>query len=149
MFSELEENEFSEVNRAMVISCIYSLLQYIPRKCSLQGMQCPAPQHLSNSCIYSCNASSGSAPCRECGAPSTCVQLIVVLFVLPEPPFQWKLFVTDLPFIEPLFCLFFFFFPNLEFKGSCCVDRYGNMLTASPLLSISTLNKFQIFKLAF
>lgn len=117
MFSELEGNEFSEVNRAMVIiSCIYSLLQYIPRKCSLQGMRCPAPQHLSNSCIYSCNASSGSAPCRECGAPSTCVQLIVVLFVLPEPPFQWKLFVTDLPFIEPLFCLFVFFFLTLNLK---------------------------------
>lgn len=61
MFSELEGNEFSEVNRAMVVII---------------------------SCIYSCSTFRGSAPCRECGAASTFVQLIVVLFVLSESLFS-------------------------------------------------------------
>lgn len=103
MFGELEGMQFSEVNKAMVF---IKNLHLQPAAIHSEGVL-PAgnavPPAPGNSCIYSCSAFCRSAPCRECGAPSTFVQLIVVLFVLPWILFQWKLFVTDLPFIEPLF----------------------------------------------
>lgn len=52
-----------------------------------------------------------------------CNSLWCYLF-LPEFFLQWKMFVTNLPFIESLF---FFFFSKLEFESLCsvCVPGTG------------------------
>lgn len=90
MFNQLEGMQFSEVNRAMVtISFIYSLLQYIPRERSLQGMWCPPPPStLITVAFIAAMHSKGVLPAGNAVPPSTSMQLIVVLFVSPESFFS-------------------------------------------------------------
>lgn len=127
MFNELEGNEFSEVNRAMVTI----------RECGA-----PPPSTSVTVAFTAAMHSKGVLPAGNavpCPPAPSCSAAWCSLFYLN--PFSVKLFVTDLPFIEPLILFVCFCFPKLEYKGSCFVDRYGNMPTASPLSSISTLKQ--------
>lgn len=74
MFNQLEGMQFSEVNRAVVtIEQLHLQPVAIHSEGTLlQGMRCPhpTPQHLGNSCIYSCSASEGGLPAGHAVPPA-------------------------------------------------------------------------------
>lgn len=148
MFNQLEGMQFSEVNRAVVtIEQLHLQPVAIHSEGTLlQGMRCPHPHpHPSTLITVAFTAAvhpEGGLPAGDAVPPA------------PSCSSSWCSSFHLNPFSVETVCYWSsfhrtsIFFPKLEFKGPCFVDRYGNMLTASPLLSISTLNKFQIFKLA-